>query len=78
MYKLMNTLSKLTMYPLQMLAIRIGLTKASTIIPVAKQNHIISGLKSLFSIQITPTSSCQNQTLPHDRASDTSAEQRGQ
>jgi len=51
-----------------MLAIRIGLAKASTIIPATKQSHIMSGLRSLFSIQIIPTSYCQSQTSPHDRA----------
>lgn len=70
MYKPMNTLSKLTACPFQRLAIWLDLTKASTIIPVTKQSHIISGLRSLFFIRITLISSGENQTSPDDRAAE--------
>jgi hypothetical protein len=63
----MNTLSKLTMYPFQTLAIRSGLRKATTNIAVTKQSHIMSGLRSLFFIQIILTSACQNQIMTQNR-----------
>ncbi len=44
--------SKLTGYSSQTPEIRLSLIKASTIIPVTKTNHIISGVKSLLFIEI--------------------------
>jgi hypothetical protein len=53
-YKVMNTISKLTLNWFHMLTIRMGLIKAIAIIPVTKHNHMMSGLKSLLFIQIIP------------------------
>ena len=62
----MNKVSKLTGYSFQTPIIRLSLTKASTIIPVSKQNHIISGVKSLLFIENVPASLLRK--APDDRS----------
>ena len=50
----MNRVSKLSGYAFQTPVIRLGLIKASTMIPASKQNHMIRGVKSLYFIEIIP------------------------